>query len=272
MNNIVLITGSSTGIGRETALYFAQKGWKVAATMRNLDKETELQKNPNIQLFHLDVTNNASIKKAVETIIQTFDKIDVLVNNAGFSVTGIFEGITDEDLKRQFDTNVFGLMQLTKEVLPYMRHQKSGCIVNVSSIAGKLALPLFSVYHATKFAVEGFSESLQYELRPFNIKVKLIEPGIIYTDFYERSMVWAMKNDVKEYEEFFRKVKAMMDRSSKLTGSKPIVVAKEIYKAAISNNYRLRYPVGGGAVPFLLFRNIIPGRLFRKVVYTLMNH
>lgn len=270
MSKTVLITGSSTGIGRESALYFAQKGWKVAATMRNPDRETELQKNPNIQLFQLDVTNSTSIKQAVETIIKTFGKIDVLVNNAGFSVTGIFEGITEEDLKRQFDTNVFGLMQLTKEVLPHMRHQKSGCIINVSSIAGKLALPLFSIYHATKFAVEGFSESLQYELRPFNIKVKLIEPGIIYTDFYERSMILAKKDDVKEYEVFFKKVKKMMDTSSGLSGSKAIVVAKEIYKAAQSGNYRLRYPIGGGAVPFLFLRKILPGRLFRKVVYTLM--
>lgn len=270
MNKTVLITGASTGIGRETALYFAQKGWNVAATMRNPDKETELQKNSNIQLFQLDVTSNESIKNTVKHVIQQFGKIDVLVNNAGFSVTGIFEGISNEDLKRQFDTNVFGLMQLTKEVLPHMRHQKSGCIINISSIAGKLALPLFSVYHATKFAVEGFSESLQYELRPFNIKVKLIEPGIIYTDFYERSMVLAKKDDVKEYEVIFKKVKKMMDTSSRLSGSKAIVVAKEIYKAAVSDNYRLRYPVGGGAVPFLIFRKILPGRLFRKVVYTLM--
>lgn len=270
MNKILLITGSSTGIGRETALYFAQKGWQVAATMRNPEKETELQKNPNIHLFQLDVTSKQSIQHAVEKIIQKFGKIDVLVNNAGFSVTGIFEGISEEDLKRQFDTNVFGLMQLTKEVLPHMRHQKSGCIINVSSIAGKLALPLFSVYHATKFAVEGFSESLQYELRPFNIKVKLIEPGIIYTDFYERSMILAKKDDVKEYEIFFRKVKKMMDTSSGISGSKAIVVAKEIYAAASSDNYRLRYPVGGGAVPFLFLRKILPGRLFRKVVYSLM--
>ncbi len=270
MNKTVLITGASTGIGRETALYFAQNGWHVAATMRNLDKESELQKNPNIQLFQLDVTNTSSIKQAVEAIIKTFGKIDVLVNNAGFSVTGIFEGVSDEDLKRQFDTNVFGLMKLTKEVLPHMRHQKSGCIINISSIAGKLALPLFSVYHATKFAVEGFSESLQYELRPFNIKVKLIESGIIYTDFYERSMILAKKDDVKEYEVFFKKVKKMMDKSSGLSGSKAIVVAKEIYKAAQSDNYRLRYPIGGGAVPILFLRKILPGRLFRKVVYTLM--
>ncbi|MFN7014412.1 MAG: SDR family NAD(P)-dependent oxidoreductase, partial [Bacteroidia bacterium] len=151
-----------------------------------------------------------------------------------------------------------------------MRHQKLGCIINISSIAGKLALPLFSVYHATKFAVEGFSESLQYELRPFNIKVKLIEPGIIYTDFYELSMVLAKKDDVKEYEVFFNKVKKKMDTSSGLSGSKPIVVAKEIYKAAVSDNYRLRYPVGGGAVPFLFLRKILPGRLFSKIVYRLM--
>lgn len=270
MTKTIFITGSSTGIGRETALYFAQKGWQVAATMRNPDKENELQKNPNIYLFQLDVTNQESILHAVEKVIQKFGKIDVLVNNAGFSVTGIFEGISEEDLKRLFDTNVFGLMQLTKVVLPHMRHHKSGCIINISSIAGKLALPLFSVYHATKFAVEGFSESLQYELRPFNIKVKLIEPGIIYTDFYERSMIIAKKDNVKEYEIFFRKVKKMMDTSSGISGSKAIVVAKEIYAAAVSDNYRLRYPVGGGAVPFLILRKILPGRLFRKVVYTLM--
>jgi short-subunit dehydrogenase len=270
MNKTVLITGCSSGIGKDTALLFAKKGWNVIATMRKPNFEKELNEIPNIFLVQLDVTDVVSIENAIKLSIEKYNKIDVLVNNAGYSVTGIFEGITEEQMKKQFDTNVIGLMNLTKAVLPFMRSQKSGCIINISSIAGKVALPLYSAYHATKFAVEGFSESLQYELKPFNIKVKIIEPGIIDTDFYYRSMEFSKKDEVLLYRSFFEKVKKILDFFAHRGGSKSIVVAKEIYVAAISNSYRLRYPVGGGAIPILLLRKIIPPRLLRKLIYHIM--
>ncbi len=162
MSKTVFITGASSGIGRAAAEYFAQQGWNVAATMRNPDKETELNQLPKVRLYTLDVTDTATIDAALAAARQDFGRIDVVVNNAGYGVDGVFEAMSDDVIFRQFNTNVFGLMRVTRAVIPIMREQRGGTIVQISSMGGQVAFPLYSIYHGTKWAVEGFSESLHW--------------------------------------------------------------------------------------------------------------
>lgn len=265
MQKTVLITGSSSGIGKATVKYFQEKGWNVAATMRQPNKEQELGTLSNVKLYALDVTNNESIAKALHEVTADFGRIDVLVNNAGYAAIGIFEAADRDIIQRQFDTNVFGLMAMSKAILPFFRKNNGGTIVNVASVGGRLCFPLYSLYHATKWAVDGFSESLQYELKPFNIKVRIIEPGLIKTDFYSRSQQVLAMNEEPEYERILSKGEKTIANFTKM-GSSPETVAKCVYKAAISSSGKLRYPIAGGARLFLLMRKITPDRLFRAFV------
>ena len=175
MKKTVLITGSSSGIGRAAAKLFQKKGWNVAATMRSPQKEKELTNLENVICPQLDVMKVETIRQAVEETKQKFGEINAVVNNAGYGLVGPFEAATQEQIQRQFSTNVFGLMNVTGEVIPYFRERKQGIIANIASIGGRVTFPLYSLYHGTKWAVEGFSESLQHELKPFNIKIKIIE-------------------------------------------------------------------------------------------------
>lgn len=202
MNKVVLITGASSGIGLHTARLFQAKNWKVAATMRSPDKADDLKKIVDIECFRLDVTDIESIKSAISATLYKFGRIDVVVNNAGYGLIGPFEAATPEQVERQFQTNVFGLMNVCREILPYFREQKRGHIVNIASVAGRITFPAYSLYHATKWAVEGFSESLQYELEQFNIRVKIIEPGPIKTDFYGRSQEITRNESLSDYNHF----------------------------------------------------------------------
>ena len=177
----VLITGCSSGIGEATAKYFAAQGWSVAATMRNPAATESFKDVPNVKVVALDVTDKASVEKAVAETLSAFGQIDALVNNAGYGLFGPFELASDEAIARQFKTNVFGLFDVTRAVLPTMRAQHSGVIVNVSSIGGLTTFPMNSLYHATKFALVGFSESLSFELAPFGIQVKIVAPGGVAT-------------------------------------------------------------------------------------------
>ncbi len=265
MNKTIFITGSSTGIGKTTALYFLNQGWNVIATMRNPDKEQELKKFSNCLVLKLDVLDEASIEEAIKTGISRFQKIDVLVNNAGYGLMGVLEGMSMDQIKKQFDTNVFGLLSVTQKMLPHFRQNKSGTIINISSVAGRIAFPLFSLYHGTKWAVEGISESLQYELKPFNIKVKCVEPGAIKTDFYDRSSDNNLATVPEAYKNFSHYMLEKTNQAGRM-GKKPIAVAKVIYKAANDQNYKLRYPVGLDIKMFLLFRRFLPTTIFRKIV------
>ncbi len=187
-NKTVLITGTSSGIGLETALYFFERKWNVIATMRNPEKRrTPLHEKGLPDLVHLDVMDSVSIRAAIQYALDRYQKVDVLVNNAGYAVYGPFEATTRAQAAQQFNTNVFGLMEVTREFLPLFRKQKGGVLINVASMGGRIGFPLYTLYNSTKWAVEGFSEALQYELKPLNIKVKMIEPGVIKTDFYDRS-------------------------------------------------------------------------------------
>ena len=192
MKQVAIITGCSSGIGYETSILLAKNGFKTYATMRNPakgNKLKEIAENENLDLnvIKLDVTDDYSIKNAINEIIQETNRIDVLVNNAGNNIAGSVEDLSIEEFKEQFETNLFGLIRVTKEILPIMRKQRMGMIVNVSSIIGKMAIPLNSAYVSSKFAVEGFSESIRYELEDFGIKVILIEPGVVKSNFYENT-------------------------------------------------------------------------------------
>lgn len=256
----VLITGSSSGIGKAAAVHFAKKGWNVVATMRHPEKRGVDFCGQDVLQMHLDVQDPASIRKAVLATEKKFGPIDVLVNNAGYAVRGVFEASTDDEVKKQYDTNVFGLFAVCREIIPLFRKRKNGTIINVASIGGKVAFPLYSLYNSTKFAVEGFSEALHYELRPFHVRVKVIEPGIIKTDFYDRSMVLSKKKGLTAYDSFQeRSVRKMaaFDRSA----SGPEVIAKLIYRAATDGKNRLRYFAGNSARLMVTLRKVLPDAL-----------
>ena len=265
MKKTIFITGASTGIGKETVFYFAQKGWNVAATMRNVANGAEICTLPNVRLYDLDVTDEESIKKTIKLAISDFGKIDVIVNNAGFGAIGIFEKATPEQVKKQFDTNVFGMMNVIRCILPHFRENKSGTIINISSIAGFLSFPLYSLYNSSKWAVEGFSEGLQYELRPFNIKVKCVEPGPIKTDFYTRSQELFKSTQLSDYDNY----ENIAYKSSQTTGEKgipAIKVAKVIFKAANSSCNRLRYPVNFEAASYIWMKRYLPNWLVFRII------
>lgn len=265
MANTVFITGASSGIGYETVKYFQQNGWTVLATMRSPEKAAELANLPNVFCLKLDVTDLASIQQAVEAALQQFQSVDVLINNAGYGLLGPFEACSSEQIERQFATNVFGLMNVTRAFLPHFRAKRSGLIINVASMGGRLTVPLYSVYHSTKWAVEGFSEALQYELDAFNIRVKIIEPGPIKTDFYTRSPDIAKQPDLTDYDPFVNNVLPAMNQAG-ANGSPPSVTAKIIYQAATDGNDRLRYPAGGNASLLLFLRKLLPDKLFKQIV------
>lgn len=267
MKKTVFITGASSGIGLETAKYFLMNNWNVIASMRNPEKRvTELHSLKELTILHLDVLDERSIKSALDTAINLFGKIDVMVNNAGYALMGPFETSTNEEVNQQINTNVLGLLNVTRRIIPHFRNNNSGTIINVASIAGKVAFPFASMYHLTKWAVEGFSESLHYELEKFNIKVKIIEPGPIKTDFYYRSL----NHTTYENTAYGTETKKILNIWNKFgeRGCSPIKVAKIIFKAATSNGKKLRYPVNSMGVLYL--RRILPDSFFNWIVKLIM--
>jgi NAD(P)-dependent dehydrogenase (short-subunit alcohol dehydrogenase family) len=250
MTKTVLITGASSGFGKETAKLFQNKGWNVIATMRSPEKEEELNKLENVLVTQLDVLNRQSINIAVKTGIDRFGKIDVLVNNAGYGLMGAFESATQEQINRQFAVNVFGMMSATQAVLPYLRANGGGTIINISSFGGIIALPFGTLYNSSKFAVEGFSEGLSHELSSFNIAVKIVEPGGAATNF--RNGLEMIKNEVKEYNpliaSFFTRYGKATEHLPKPTATD---VANTIYQAATDGKTQLRYAVGEDALFYI---------------------
>jgi NAD(P)-dependent dehydrogenase (short-subunit alcohol dehydrogenase family) len=253
MGKNVLITGASSGIGKATARLFHEKGWNVVATMRRPDEEDELTALDNVLVTRLDVTDSASIAEAVDAGIAEFGAIDVLVNNAGYGAFGPLEATTMESAKRQFDTNVIGLLDVTKAVLPHFRAQKAGTVINISSIGGKMTFPLGSLYHGTKFAVEGISESLAFELEPIGAKVKIVEPGMIDTDFGGRSFDFSNDETMAEYQDTVGKLFAAMEPMVE-NASPASLVAEVIHTAATDGTEQLRYTAGEDAKSLLASR------------------
>ena len=266
MKKTILITGASSGFGRETAKLFQQKGWNVIATMRSPEKETELSTLSNVFVTKLDVTDKQSIQNAVTAGIERFGKIDVLVNNAGYGALGVFEGATEEQVKQQFEVNLFGLIAVIKAVLPGMRQHRSGTIINISSVGGRITFPFSSLYHATKFAVEGLTESMQYELNPLGIHLKIVEPGGYKTEFAGRSMTLFNIDGLDEYQPAFNKFMDMIDNwpMSENIGE----VADAIYEAATDGTEKLRYPVGHDAVQLIQTRQQMNDVDFKKMMTT----
>ncbi len=206
-----------------------------------------------------------SIHTAIESAKDHFGGIDVIVNNAGYGLVGPFEASTNEQIRRQFDTNVFGLMNVTRAVIPYFRERREGTIINIASVGGRITFPLYSLYHGTKWAVEGFSESLHYELKQFGIKIKIVEPGAIKTDFYDRSMDLMKKEGLNVYDGYVDMAfNNMQDIGKSAPG--PEIVAKKTYKAATDGSYTMRYPVGSGAPALLFMRRILPNSLLFRTV------
>jgi len=261
----VLITGCSSGIGREVAKLFQRNGWNVAASMRNPAAETELNQLENVICPQLDLLDKASIEQAVQATLDKFGYIDVLVNNAGYALMGAFETLDEAQIRRQFDTNVFGLMEVCRAVLPHFRSRNNGVLINVASMVGRFPLPLYSVYNASKFAVEGFTETLIYELENFNIKVKLIEPGATNTNFFGRSSDRDNATGVDAYKAYTKEVFDVMDSIGPV-GSKSADIAQEIWKAATDGRNKLRYAAGQDAKAFLLARRLLPDRLFNRTI------
>jgi NAD(P)-dependent dehydrogenase (short-subunit alcohol dehydrogenase family) len=250
MTKTILITGTSSGLGRATAKLFHQNGWNVIATMRTPERETELTQLDNVLVARLDVQDAPSIRSAVDAGLARFERIDALVNNAGYGAYGPLEATPIDKIRRQFDVNVLGLLATTQAVLPHFRANRSGTIVNISSIGGRMAFPLGTLYHGTKFAVEGLSESMQYELAPLGIAVKVIEPGGIKTDFGGRSFDLSNDESLVEYQPLVRSLFGFFGPMME-NASEPELVAEVIYEAATDGTDQLRYAAGADAVQIL---------------------
>jgi len=271
-NKVALVTGSSSGMGFATAIILARAGIHTYASMRHLKKYktiTELASAENLplQVVQLDVNDKKSVKEAITKIVTEKERIDVLVNNAGYGLFGSLEDVSIEEMKAQFETNFFGVIRVTQLVLPIMRKQKSGTIVNVSSVGGRIGLPVLSAYHSTKFALEGLSESMSYELESFGIRVVIIEPGVIRTNIMNSSIIAKKAQDPKSpYFSLIQKVennfKLMMENES----SPPEEVAKVILGVVTSENPQLRYTVGNDAATMIQARASMSDNQFKKMI------
>lgn len=246
---VAIVTASSSGIGLDASVTLAQNGFLTYVTMRNLDKSSIVKAAADkeqlpIKVAQLDVTDDRSVKDVIRAIVSEAKRIDVLINNAGFGLVGAFEDLSIDEIKDQYETNVFGLIRVTQAVLPIMREQKSGIIVNVSSGAGLFGYPGGSAYVSSKFAIEGLSESISYELDQFGIKVVLIEPGFIQTNFSNAMIIARKAQDPSStYSPMMQKIQTSSNEMAK-NGSSVDVVSKAILKAVTSERPDLRYLAG----------------------------
>ncbi|MFC4231674.1 oxidoreductase [Parasediminibacterium paludis] len=265
MQKVALVTGASSGIGKETAKLLVQAGYTVYGAARRVDKMQDLQAI-GVKLLAMDVTDDASVESGVAILLAAGNRIDLLVNNAGYGSFGALEDVPLSEARYQFEVNIFGLARLTQLLLPTMRAQRSGTIVNISSIGGKLGEPHGAWYHATKHAVEGLSDSLRMELKQFSINVVIIEPGAIITEWDGITSEHLLKvSGNTAYGVLAKKHVAMFTKTYKF-GSQPIVVAKTIVKAAMAKNPRTRYATGGGAKFILFFRYLLPDKWFDAIM------
>ncbi|MFF2907274.1 SDR family oxidoreductase [Paenibacillus sp. NPDC057934] len=269
---VALITGSSSGFGLLTAITLAKKGFKVAATMRDLGRSSELEQQARqegvldrLYFIHMDVTDQGSIDMAVAKVIATFGRIDVLVNNAGYAVGGFVEEVTMDDWRGQIETNLFGLIAVTKAMLPLMRGQESGTIINVGSISGLSGFPGYAPYAASKFAVEGFSESLRHEMSPFGIKVVIVEPGSFRTAIWGKGLDSIRTSPDSPYKE---RLDAVLSYTRKTAGSAPDPqqVADLIGRIAGMSSPRLRYPIGKGTRILRWGKTLLPWKWLEKII------
>jgi NAD(P)-dependent dehydrogenase (short-subunit alcohol dehydrogenase family) len=274
-DKVAVVTGSSTGIGYETSLILARNGFLTYATMRNLNKSENMKmvatkENLPIQVKQLDVTDDVSVTNAIQAISSEAGRIDVLVNNAGYGLNGAFEDLAMDEIKSQYETNVFGLIRTTQAVLPIMRRQKSGTIVNISSGAGRFGFPSGSAYVSTKFAVEGLSESISYELEPFGIKVVIVEPGVIRTNFADGLVVAKKSKDPSSpYSQLMQKAASGFEKMMK-NASSPDLVANVVLNAVRNENPSLRYLAGNDVETWLGKRNMADEEAYKIMKQNLM--
>ncbi|MDH3361409.1 MAG: SDR family oxidoreductase [Nitrosopumilus sp.] len=254
MNKVALVTGSSSGIGLETALALAREGYETFASMRDIKRAGELEyaakkENIKINIIELDVDKEESIISAIKNIVTDKKRIDVLVNNAGYGQFGCVEDVPIKEFRKQFETNFFSIVRIIQEITPIMRNQKSGIIVNISSVVGRFGLPGSSAYISTKFALEGLSECLRYELGQFGIKTTLIEPGVIKTNFFNSLKIPESKTDPK-YKELTDNILAGLKMMVEM-GTPPVEVAKVILRVIHDDEILPRYIIGTDAAMFM---------------------
>lgn len=271
MHQVALITGCSSGIGYETALMLARNGYHTFATMRNVKKsnsilKTSEEENLPLKVLELDVNDVRSIERAISQVKNEAKRIDILINNAGYGLVGFFEDLSLDEIRNQFETNFFGVLNITKKVIPIMRSQKSGIIINISSGAGQVGFPGISAYVSTKFAVEGFSESLTYELSPFGIKVIIIEPGVIKTNFFNNCTIseQSAKNG-SPYSSSVNKLQKDIDMMQEHATS-PTEVAKMILQVLRTDEPKQRYIVGNDVAMILEAKKNLSDIEFKKMM------
>ena len=255
----IFITGASSGLGKATAKLFADRGWHVIATMRHPEHETELTQLPTVHLLPLDVTDPAQIETTVQRAI-ALHPVDVVFNNAGYGLIGALEAFSDEQITQLVNTNLLGVIRVTKAFLPHLRAKKSGRILNTTSIGGLIAFPLYSIYHATKWAIEGWSESMSFELALHNISIKTVSPGGIATDFTGRSL------EVAEHATYAGLLQKLLAGQQNAQFSPPEVIAEVVYQAATDQQDQLRYPAGADAIATYAQRLAAGPEAFRQGV------
>src|ERR1700752_3478602 len=259
----ILITGSSSGLGRSTAKLFALKGWKVIATMRSPGKETELNKLAGVVLLALDVTDAQQIKDAANKAVAT-GGVDVVFNNAGYGMAGPLEGLSDDQIVRMVETNMMGAIRTTKAFLPYFREKRGGLFINTTSIGGLITVPFNSLYHATKWALEGWSESLAFELKQLGIGLKIVEPGGMKTAFFTRSFATGQH---QAYDQLVNKVMSVITDPKQMEPySSPAQIAEVVCQAATDGTDQLRYVAGEDAKAMYAMRLQIGDEAFRKAM------
>jgi NAD(P)-dependent dehydrogenase (short-subunit alcohol dehydrogenase family) len=269
---VAFVTGASSGFGLLTSVALAGEGYRVLASMRNLKNRGRLEAaakeagvTDRIEIIQLDVTDFSTVETVIQDVIRRYGRIDLLVNNAGYAAGGFTEELAIEEWRRQFETNFFGLVAVTKAVLPSMRERRSGKIVNISSISGRIGFPSMGPYVASKFAVEGFSESLRLEMLPYGVHVVLIEPGSYKTDIWSKGLgaVTIHPNSpyVKEMEAILKYVNQIAD-----TAPAPDEVIRQIVQVAKSPSPKLRYPVGKGVKLGIVLKNMLPWKWWERMV------
>ncbi|PWD73471.1 oxidoreductase [Pectobacterium versatile] len=264
-SKVILVTGASSGIGEATALRLKASGHTVYAAARRIERMQKLAE-ADIRVLPLDVTDSVSVQTVVDTIIAECGRIDVVVNNAGYGSYGAVEEVSPEEGRAQFDVNVFGAVRLTQLVLPHMRAQRSGTVINITSMGGKIYTPLGAWYHGTKFALEAISDCLRLEVEPFGIDVVVIEPGGIKTEWAD--IAAAKLLDVSGLGAYVKQAEAMADsmvgESSRKRQSSPQVIADTIAQAVNAHRPKTRYAVGFGAKPMICIRRLLSDRLFDR--------
>ena len=249
----ILVTGCSSGIGRATARHFQEKGWNVIATVRKPENESELNTLDNVLVNRIDVTDHDSIDRSMQEGIQKFGRIDVVLNNAGYGSYGLLEATPIEKIRRQFDVNVIGSLAVAKAIIPHFRAHRDGVLINIASMGGKVSFPLGTLYHGSKFAVEGMSEALSHELDAIGVRVKIVEPGAIRTNFGGSSFDLNLDPELTEYETFVKNVMGALEKVGGVA-SEASVVADVIYQAATDDTKQLRYVVGADAEQIIAAR------------------